>query len=133
MKIVKQSCELCEQSKDVYVLNDVFYKSWNSKLHILEVFNLVHFSPFLCLSLYLPIATLPIHQFCQLIFSILFPMFWFPTNVERGITECHLLDIPKVLLSSHIFYLVCLRLMYIQLLIPMCLVWKLVEIFLLPL
>jgi hypothetical protein len=36
------------------------------------------------------------------------------------------------MLSFHIFNPICFRLMYIQSLIPTCLVWKLVSIFLLP-
>jgi hypothetical protein len=57
---------------------------------------------FVCLYSHLPITMPPIHPFCQLLFSIMFPMFWFLTNARVGVTECHLLDIPKVLLSSHI-------------------------------
>jgi hypothetical protein len=45
MKVVKQSCE---QSKHVYILIDVYYKSWNLILNISEAFNLVHFSPYEC-------------------------------------------------------------------------------------
>jgi hypothetical protein len=45
MKVIKQSCG---QSKHVYILIDVYYKSWNWRLHILEIFNLehLHFSPY---------------------------------------------------------------------------------------
>ncbi len=42
MNVLKQSYE---QPKHVYILNNVYYKYYNCKLHILEVFNLLHFSP----------------------------------------------------------------------------------------
>jgi len=42
MNVFKQ---LCEQFKQVYILIDVYYEYWNWGLHILEVFNLLHFSP----------------------------------------------------------------------------------------
>jgi hypothetical protein len=93
--------------------------------HILlqNVYNLFKYCKtffiYLCIP---PSPSHPIHLFCQLFFSILFPMFWFPTNARRGVTECHFFNIPKVLLSSHIFFPVCSRLVYIQSLIPMCLV-----------
>jgi hypothetical protein len=64
-----------------------------------------------------PIAMLPIYLFCQLPFSIMFPMFWFLVNARIGLVECHLLDIQIpiiVFLSYHIFYLICLRLTYIH-------------------
>jgi len=38
--------QLCEQSKYVYILTNVCYEYWNYKLHILELFNLLHFSPY---------------------------------------------------------------------------------------
>jgi hypothetical protein len=51
---------------------------------------------FLYLFSHLPIARPSIHLFCQLPFSIIFPMFWFSTNVEGGVTERYFFDIPKV-------------------------------------
>ncbi len=57
-----------------------------------------------------------------IIFSIFSPIFEFLANVGRQVIDYHLFDIPKALLSSHIFSQVCLELMYIQSLIPMCLV-----------
>jgi hypothetical protein len=42
----------------------------------------------------------PIHQFCQLFFSILFPIFWFLASAKGGVTECHFFDMPKVLLLN---------------------------------
>jgi len=106
-------------------------KSSISSLECLQFVSVMQ--DFFCLFSHSPFARLPIHMFCQLFFSIVFPMLWFLINVRGGVTKCHFLDIPKVLLSSHVYYLICPRLLYIQSLIPMCLVWKLVAIFLLPL
>ncbi len=83
--------------------------------------------------LHSPIAMPSIHLFFQFHFSIMFPIFWFLVNPRGGLARCHLLDIPRVFLSSHILYLVCLRLMYVQSLILRCLVWQLVSNFFLPL
>jgi hypothetical protein len=49
-------------------------------------------------------------------------MFSFLVNVRVGLARYDILDIPMVFLSSQIFYLVCLRLMYIESQIPRCLV-----------
>jgi hypothetical protein len=45
------------------------------------------------------------HSFVLLIgFSHFFPHVLILANTGGGVTECHLFDIPKVLLSFHIFY-----------------------------